>query len=209
MRKLAFSLSAAALALTLGLGGAGAALAQHHGGERGPAGADTNGDGVISLAETKAKAAERFARMDANSDGQISAEDREERRAQRFARTDTDGNGELSQDELAAAREARSAAHEARRTSRSETRPAGERGERGERRTRGGERGGRHRGMQMLQAADTNQDRAISKAEFDAAVEARFARVDTDGSGTITAEERQTARAAMRAERRERGNRSE
>ena len=54
MRKTILTLSAAALAVT-----GGVAYAQK--GER----ADTNGDGVITLAEMQAKSAERFARMDA------------------------------------------------------------------------------------------------------------------------------------------------
>ena len=58
--------------------------------------------------------------------------------------------------------------------------------------------------MAMLRRADTNGDNAVSKAEFDAAVEARFAKVDTDGSGTITAEEREAAHTAMRAQREQR-----
>ena len=57
--------------------------------------------------------------------------------------------------------------------------------------------------MQMLRRADANGDKIVTKDEFDAVVEARFARFDTDGSGTITAEERAAAR-AQRQERRSR-----
>ena len=88
------------------------------------------------------------------------------------------------------------AAHEARRAKMKER--------------RGEARGGRHArrgGMAMLLRADTNGDKAVSRAEFDAAVEARFAKVDTDGSGSITAEERAAAHAAMKERREQRKQR--
>ena len=100
MRKLTLTISAVALAL----GGAGMAVASHHGGNQS---ADANGDGITTLAETKAKADERFAKMDANGDGQLDAADREAKRAARFSAADTDGNGELTLAEMTAAREAR------------------------------------------------------------------------------------------------------
>ena len=110
-----------------------------------------------------------------------------------FERADTDGSGGLSEAEMIAAREARQEARGERR------------GQRGEMR-RG--RGGMHRAMKMLQRADTNNDQVVSRAEFDAAVEARFARVDADGSGTITAEERKAAREAMKQRRGQSGGNS-
>jgi hypothetical protein len=58
--------------------------------------------------------------------------------------------------------------------------------------------------MRMLRQADSNGDKIVTRAEFDAAVEARFARADTDGSGVITAEEREAAKAAMKERRGER-----
>lgn len=225
MRKLTIALTTGAAALTLGV--AGIAAAHQHGGERGMAAADANDDGIISLDEAQAHADERFTRMDANADGQLTMEDRDAHRAQRFAEADTDGNGELSPAEMTAAREAREAERAQRRAerqarmferadtdgsgglseaemiaareARGEARE-GRRGQRGEMR-RGGRRGG-DRAMRMLRRADTNQDQIVSKAEFDAAVEARFARVDSDGSGTITAEEREAAREARREGRR-------
>ena len=56
----------------------------------------------------------------------------------------------------------------------------------------------------MLRMADTDQDGAITRAEFDSAIATRFARVDADGNGAITAEERQAARTQMRTQMRER-----
>jgi hypothetical protein len=52
--------------------------------------------------------------------------------------------------------------------------------------------------------ADSNGDGAISRAEFMARAEARFARVDADKNGVLTREERRSARQAMRAARVER-----
>ena len=115
---------------------------------------------------------------------------RDGRREQMFARLDTDGSGGLSEAEMAAGRD----------TMRERR---GERGGEAHRGGRGG-RGGHGRGMAMLRQADTNGDQIITRAEFDTSVEARFARVDTDSSGTITSAERDAARAAMRGERGER-----
>jgi len=56
--------------------------------------------------------------------------------------------------------------------------------------------------MHMLKRADTNGDKAVTRAEFDAVVEAHFAKTDADNSGTITSEERKAAREARQQERR-------
>ena len=205
MRKLTLTLSAAALALT----GSTAALADHHGGKRGP---DADGDGVVSLAEHNAHSAAMFEKMDANGDGVINAADREARKAERFARVDTDGSGELSQEELTAAREARKAKMEQRRAQMGER--AGERGERmakrgGEGGEHHGKRGGRHGkrggpGMIMLKQADANGDKQVTRAEFNAAAADHFRKMDTDNSGSVSKEEREAARAAMKARMEER-----
>ena len=65
---------------------------------------------------------------------------------------------------------------------------------------RGGERRAGRRGgaMRMLKRADTNNDKAVSRDEFNAMIEARFARVDTDGSGTISQSERDAAKAKFK-----------
>lgn len=49
-----------------------------------------------------------------------------------------------------------------------------------------------------MMRADTNGDQAISKAETIAQAEARFARLDKDGDGKVTAAEMQAARKTMR-----------
>ena len=160
----------------------GAALAQPADrAERGP----MTRDAVIERTDAA------FARMDTNNDGVVDQADRQARMAERFSRMDGDGNGAISQAEFMAA-------HEQMRENRSERREA--RAERG-----GGKmmrRGGRgHRGG-MLQAADANNDGRLTQAEVRTAALARFDRVDTDGDGTITVEERRAAHQARRAARR-------
>lgn len=184
---------------------------------------DLNRDGRIDAADREAGREQRFGKIDANRDGEVSRAEMqaahdarkarmEERRAareaksgerheRRFAMLDTDGSGTLSKAEMAAAREKRGAM-------RAERRGAGD----GERMERQGKRGGHKMGGRggkamwggMIRQADANNDRSVTRAEFDRAVSAHFARMDADGNGTVTAAERQTARAAMKAQRQER-----
>lgn len=158
---------------------------------------DTDGNGEVSQAEMQANAEQRQARMAERRERRAErraeraperAERMAERREARFARLDTDSNGALSQAELAAARERRAEA-------RAERRAAGD-ARNGQRMKRGGMMQG------MVRQADTNGDRAISRAEFDAAVTAHFTRLDANRDGTVTVEERRAARQAMRAARR-------
>ena len=231
MRKPALITAAIA---ALALGGAGIALANHHAspGHRGPnfEQADADGDGVITLDEAKAKSAERFAKMDANADGSLSREDREAHAQQRFAEADANQDGELSPEEMTAQREKREAERAARRAQmqatlfeRLDTDGSGglsqaelEAGKairaemRGEGRRPGmgpGMDRGRPAKMAMmgLRRADTNYDNAVSREEFDAMIEARFARIDTDGSGTITEAEREAAKSQFKRRSRNRG----
>jgi len=178
MRKLILTLTLSAAALALGAGSVAYAVQ----GKNGP---DADGNGVVTKAEATTHAAARFAKMDVNQDGVINAADREAKRAEKFAEMDTDGSGEISQSEM-------TAAHEARMEKRGERREM--RGERGER----GERAGKRGGMDRMMQADTNGDQAISRAEFDAAAQARFTKADTDNDGSITETERKERRGAKR-----------
>ncbi|TNE33139.1 MAG: hypothetical protein EP350_04790 [Alphaproteobacteria bacterium] len=242
MRKLTLTLSAAALALA----GSTVALADHHGGKKGP---DGGGDGTVTLEEMTAKSAKMFGHMDVNGDGVLDATDhaahkaekaekRGERHAEHFAKADANGDGELSPEEMKAAHEARREkmegrhkehaeamfakldtdksgglsaeelaaghkAHEGRmgkhaemRAQMHEGREHGEHGKRGDHRST--------MAMHMLKQADTDGDKAVTRAEFDAAVAKHFAEVDTDKSGTISPEERAAAHAAMKARMQER-----
>lgn len=152
---------------------------------------DADGDGNLTRAEAMAAAAARFARMDANSDGRIDAADREAGRERRrdsmFARMDADGNGAISRAEFDAAGDAMDERREARQEARAHRGRDHRRGP-GQRAFRAGQR------MEAARMADTNNDRAIDRAEFMAAAEARFARADADGNGTISADERRAMR---------------
>ena len=150
----------------------GAAYAQSARTERAPATRDAVTERTDAM----------FARMDANGDGVVSDADKAARMAQRFARMDTNGDGMLSQAEFAAAHEARGE----------------KRGEAGAKRM--GKRGGR--GGQMIERADSNGDGQVTKAELQTAALARFDQADANRDGTISADERQAARQAMRGERR-------
>lgn len=55
-----------------------------------------------------------------------------------------------------------------------------------------------------LQRADADGDGSISRAEFVARADARFARLDTDRNGQLAQPEMESAREAMRAKRAER-----
>lgn len=178
MRKLTLSMTAAVLA-TAGVAIAAPAIAQ------GMAKPD------MTRAQVEAKAAEHFAKMDLNNDGVLNAADREARRAKVFDKLDSDNNGSISEAEFAA----RHAARAEKRADRAEH-AAHEGGKRGHR--MGGHRMmGR---MAMAKMADTNNDNAISRAEFTAAALAHFDKADADRNDTVTQAERKAAHQAMRAE---------
>jgi hypothetical protein len=160
---------------------------------------DSDGNGVLSKAEAVAGGDERFKKLDADGNGVIEAGDRAARAKQRFIEMDTDKNGSVSEAEFETAYQAKTAEHEARRSARAE----GGEGRMG----RKHKRGGHHGDVGKWGMADTNGDKAISRAEFDAATLARFTKADTNGDGNITKEERQAARQLMREQRKAaRGN---
>jgi len=151
----------------------------------------TKGDGVLTRAEAQAKAQEMFSRMDVNKDGKLDQADRAARRAAVFDRMDTDHNGQISRAEFDAmgpgARGPRG------------PEAGGPDGDRGPGKHGWGHRGG-HRGggMMMGRMADANKDGAITQAEFTQAALQRFDQMDANHDGTVTKEERQAARQAMR-----------
>jgi Ca2+-binding EF-hand superfamily protein len=152
--------------------------------------ADADGDKSITKTEALAAADARFARMDANGDGMLNEADKAAMVAKRFAAMDIDKNGSLSQAEFVAAHEARADKREDRRE---------ERMGRGRAAGKMGRHGGRHDGgMKMLAMADANGDKAVSKTEFRAAAEARFAKADANSDGTVSADERKAGRAKWR-----------
>lgn len=87
---------AALLALTV----AGGAQAQGAGAGRALAAIDTNGDGLISMAEVEAISAMRFQRLDANGDGMLTEAEFASTTMQAFAAVDANGDGALSRQEI-------------------------------------------------------------------------------------------------------------
>lgn len=155
---------------------------------------DTNGDKAVTKTEALAAADARFAKMDANADGKLDAADKTAMVKKHFAEMDADKNGAINEAEFVAAHEARMAKREDRREMRiGQAGPDGmEHGGRGGHKGRhGGKHGG---GMKMLAMADTNGDKAVTKAEFRTAAEARFAKADANSDDTISADEHKAGR---------------
>jgi hypothetical protein len=171
MKKIAIGLSLGALAL------AGTAYAQHHMGHAGDDGA------AMTRAQAQTKSTEMFAHMDVNKDGKLDTADRDARMGEKFDTMDADKNGQLSRAEFMAAHQDRMGDGNA---------------------TSGhGGRHGMHHGhggmmKMMAMKADSNNDGAVSQAEFAAAAMQRFERADTNKDGQVTREERRTAHAGMR-----------
>lgn len=165
---------------------------------------DANGDGVVTRAEAQDAATRMFTKMDVNKDGKLDATDRAahmaERQDKRFAAMDTDGNGSISRAEW----DAHNADRHEKRAERHKEQgdAAGKDGMRGHR-GKGGHHGMANMMMKM-KMADTNGDKAVSLAEFQAAAMARFDAADTNKDGKLTAEERKAAHEAMRAKHGER-----
>ena len=151
--------------------------------------ADSNRDGFVTQDEVRAGAEGRRAKRQ---------ERRGERREQRFEQLDSNNDGVISRAEFEAPR------------------AFGDRGERramrAERRgQRFAHRGGRGHGGGMMARfggrafamMDLDRDGRVALAEAQRAALQRFDRIDSNRDGTISADERQAARAAWR-ERRER-----
>jgi anthranilate phosphoribosyltransferase len=117
----------------------------------------------------------------------------------RFALLD---NGSISEAEF-------TAAHEARKEKREEMRE-GHKGMAGHgteghvmasgSHHKGGRHGHKGGGMMMLKLADANGDKTITNAEMMAAVDAHFAKADSNKDGKISADEHSAMRKAMRAQ---------
>lgn len=184
MKKTILAADVAALAVLT----AGSALAQQA--QRGPR---ADADRQVTRAEFVDARIARLTALDTNRDGSISVEERravrEARRAERvsarFAALDKNGDGAISREEFTAPREGRAeGAREGRRH--------GMQAHRGHRGGRGGHRG-QHGAAQ-----------AVSIADVQTRLTARFDRVDTNRDGVISAEERTASRQAARERRGER-----
>lgn len=184
---------------------------------------DADGDGVITRAEAQARATELFAKLDVNKDGKLDKADRElmhqQRREKMFAKLDTNGDGSISKAEFMADRgpEGRGPGGPGPdgMDGPPPPPPGGEHdgmrpGMHGGKMGRGGHHGGPGRfggprgGMMMEKQADTNNDGAVTQAEFVAAALKRFDAQDTNHDGKVTTEERAAARKAHMDERKAR-----
>lgn len=150
-----------------------------------PVKADSDGNRIVTKAEAMRAADARFAKIDINGDGTLNAADRAAMMAKRFAIMDADNNGAISQSEFMEIHQAGAERRADRRERRMERIGASMR----ERRQRS------HVGsIAMMARADTNGDKAVSQAEYRAAIDARFSKTDANQDGIISIEERQAAR---------------
>lgn len=184
--------AAAVSALMLTLGGAAAAQTTPETGRQARM-AQSAGQ-PISQADFVQRRVERLRAADANGDGQVTAEEmrahaqarRAERRAAQFDRLDADKDGSISRAEFEAPRQ----------QARGEGRAGAGRW--------GHARGGMKQGRMEGRAARDGADRfpiVIAEAERKAAE--AFARMDANGDGTLSVEERRAAMQAGRAEMRD------
>lgn len=140
----------------------------------------------LTMAEVGAAADALWARMDRNRDGRIDAADRDLRLLQRFDAWDANHDGMISKDEFLAHMHARAEGRH-------------EHGDDGDH----GDAHGAH-GMAMLivmpalHAAHMANPGPLTRTAFDAAVKARFERLDRNHDGTISADEWYAARAMAR-----------
>jgi len=130
-----------------------------------------------------------FSNIDSNADGQITQDEMKAHAAARFAKVDTDGDGFLTGAEMQAARAERGGKRAERMLKRFDKDGNGaldaaelEAAQKG----RGGKRAGR-----MMSRMDANNDGKLSMAEMTAKRDPAkiFERLDTDGNGTLSAEE--------------------
>lgn len=164
---------------------------------------DSDGDGNVSKSEALAHAEARFAVMDTDGNGQIDASDRQARAKLRFAEMDVDKNGTVNEAEFITAANAKAAARASGRAAKAKSpnslRSAysGSGSGSDAKRNRGRNRDANNVGS--WGKGDTNNDQAISRAEYDAAAGSRFAARDKDGNGALSADEMKSARNGIRA----------
>ena len=175
-RKIIFFTLTTALTTTLGL----AALAR-------PVleSADTNKDGHITQTEFEAAGNTRFAKMDTDGNGLVTDSERRAyfenmralRRAETFAKIDSNNDGFISKSEFEAHSQARSQERRQKRQARTEQ-------------------------IRRLKRPDTNGDGMLSRDEHNQAMQARFARMDKDGDGVLSAQELDIIKRHKRLKRR-------
>ena len=159
----------------------------------------------ITRAEAQNRAMAAFTQADVNKDGKLDRADfearREARRTAMFDRLDTDKNGQLSRAEFTATPrgpEGREGWGHGRRRD-GEREPGRGPGHHFGHRGPGGH-GGPDGPGGPTRFADGNKDGAVSQGEFVAAALQRFDSMDANKDGKVTAQERQAARDARRAQ---------
>lgn len=120
---------------------------------------DANKDGVITLDEMTARVTARFEKLDADKSGGVTLEEMTVRVKEVFEKMDANGDAAVSRDEAEAFRQAKRDDHKARH------------------------------GDRMLKILDADGDGTVSKEEFAAASDKRFAAADKDGDGVLSAAE--------------------
>ncbi|MCF8466466.1 MAG: EF-hand domain-containing protein [Sneathiella sp.] len=120
---------------------------------------DTNKDGQISFDEMTAKSIERFQKLDKDGGGSITLEEVTVAKKEFFNKLDKDGNGMISPEEAKAFHEMKREMKKAEHNAR------------------------------LMKHLDTDANGTISKEEFEAVSIKRFEGADTNGDGTISADE--------------------
>lgn len=126
----------------------------------------------------------RLMEYDQNKDGNITRAEVDAGVAVNFKTADKDGNGSLSEDEFKSYHADRRAAWKAAREASGEAKPEGDK-------ARDGHHGRRGERGDAFKRVDWNLDGSLSLEEFAGRSRAMVARIDRDGDGTVTAEERE------------------
>ncbi|HRP10492.1 MAG TPA: hypothetical protein PLK37_05615 [Terricaulis sp.] len=190
MRKTTLLAAIGFAALT---GAAGLAVAQDQSQPERPRGVmamDANSDGVVTRQEFDAARAANFARLDADNNGQLTREEMRGQRGHRgghrgahLQRADANNDGNITREEFLARPNAMFARLDANNDGiiSADERP---------------QRPQRAEGQQRRERPnfDANNDRQISRAEWDQMGAAMFQRLDVNNDGRVTQEEAQTRR---------------
>jgi Ca2+-binding EF-hand superfamily protein len=154
-------------------------------------GRDPMGGGTETWADAKAKADKMWMRLDVNKDGVLNAADREAKLAEMFDMIDANHDGAISKAEFMEHHKKMMEGGWKDAKGRDGDTPPGA----GMAMMMGP---GAHVMREMAEKADTNHDDTITRAEFDAAVKARFDAADTNHDGKLTPAERRSAWMSMR-----------
>lgn len=160
--------------------------------------ADTNEDGLIQLSEFTARADQKFATMDADGNGMVTKEERqavkkqkrEARALKQFAKADSNGDGSITEEEFMAARAARADKMKQKREVNGDGQMHKKKNKKMHKKMKA------HKAKQAGKRpnADMNGDGAVDLAEHQAAVLARFERMDKNADGVLSADEQKAAK---------------